>query len=191
MLGVQDNQNRGVLGPLRFMNGHGPCRGKFVQFRGLVFDHPPLELHRNLSILGVDGNNDSQISVENILLIVVFGLNDLVSHPPDPTLSLQLVLSLWWIKDISQNYIERLGTKIVLVHRRKNLNVSNRVEPELFRNPVRGKGDDAGLNFLRRLGLHQEKIPLRVRARLGKSPLQEGVCRLHNAALSGLAKNLG
>ncbi len=75
MLGVQRNDDARELGTLRLVDRQDIGQSNFIQIAKIVFHLPPLKIDDHYLFDAVNGLDHAQIAVENIPIIVVFGLN--------------------------------------------------------------------------------------------------------------------
>ena len=88
MLRVQGDDHAGELGPLRFMDRQDIGQGDLVEITEVVLHLPTLEVHHHFLLNPVDRLDHPEVAVENITIIVVFGLNYPVPKAKRPTESL-------------------------------------------------------------------------------------------------------
>ena len=73
----------GIFGPLGFMNGSRVGQDQLVQFRHVIDNVPVIKADGQLPLLRVHGQDSADISVEDLLVIIVPDLHDPVAFPVD------------------------------------------------------------------------------------------------------------
>ena len=131
MLGQDRDDNGGVLGTLRLVDGGRVGEHNLVQLTELIDDLPAVEIDQDLCFIRVDCSDEPDVAVEGVLLVVVLNLHHLVADAvgEPETLNDRLVLSLR-IEGRLQIEIQRAGADAAAVHRAQNLHVTDCVEPE-------------------------------------------------------------
>ena len=79
MLHGQWDHYDGKLRRLRLVNADRIRQRDFVQFPVIVFHQSVIEANRNLLLNWINPLHDPDVAVEHVLVVVVFGLDNLVS----------------------------------------------------------------------------------------------------------------
>src|SRR5439155_16245147 len=107
--------------------------------------------------------NGSDVSVENLLVVVVFRLDDLVGYlesPPEPLH--RWLTGLGWVEGLLQSCVQFAHAERSPVHRAKNLHVADRVETKPFWNSLLHQLDQRCRNLLRVVPLDEMEVGTRV-----------------------------
>ena len=137
MLGRDGDDDNWELAALAFVDRDGICQGNLVQFAEVINHIPLVEPNDDLLLDWVNFGDDANVPVENLLVVVVLGLNDLVAEAKLPAVFLNegLVL-LERIEGVLQLQVQLTDAKGAPVHGTEHLNVPDGVKAELSRNPL-------------------------------------------------------
>ena len=96
VLGQDRDDDGGVLGTLRLVDGGGVGEHNLVQLTELIDNLPAVEIDQDLCFTCVDCGDEPDVTVEGVFLVVVLNLHhlvtDAISEPE--TLNYWLILSL-------------------------------------------------------------------------------------------------
>src|SRR4029077_1055064 len=132
-----------------------------VQFPKVVLYSALVEADRDLMLGGVDALDSPDVAVENVLVVVVLGLEHLVAHPEPPPEPLNHILSRpHWIQCLLKGRVQFAHPERSSVHGAKNLNIADGIEPAAWRNPFLHQLDERGGDLLRFIPLDEVEIRL-------------------------------
>ena len=119
------------------MDRDGVSQFEFVEFAILVDDLPLAETHDELLLLPVHGADAPDVPVEDLLVVVVRGLDHLVAGAEEVPVGLIFVPVLAsWIERRLQAQIQLLDAEASPVHGAEDLDPVDRVDPEMLRQAV-------------------------------------------------------
>ena len=76
MIGIATD---GVFGSLGFVVGGGVAQRHLVKFAEAVAHRTAVEVDQHLRGVGIDGGDEADVAVEDLFVVVVFGLHHLVA----------------------------------------------------------------------------------------------------------------
>ena len=80
MLSGEGNHHDGKLRALGFVNGDGVSQGEFVELAIIVNHLATFELDAELAFDRIDLSDLADVAIENLFVVIVFGLNHLVAN---------------------------------------------------------------------------------------------------------------
>src|SRR5215472_13889001 len=89
----------------------------------------------DLAFLHADVRHDTEITVVDVLVVIVLDLHDLVAGTECPAKAYNAGLA-WRVQYLLKLNVQRAGTEATAVHRTKHLNVAYCVQPKTLRDPV-------------------------------------------------------
>ena len=147
------------LGPLAFVDRDGVGEGNFIEFVEVVNDLPAIEGDESLALEVVDFENLSDVSIEDLLVVVVARLNDLVADAEFPTELLHRgIAAALGVQAFLEEAVHLNGAKRASVHRAEHLDVAAGVELPFFRNALSDEFENRGGNGLWLFALDEIKI---------------------------------
>src|SRR6516165_6647632 len=119
---------------LAFMDCDGVGQRQLVQFVEMVKYIPPLEANYRFALLGINAENLADVPVEHLLVVIVLGLDHLVSQPELPAEALDhRLVATPRVKAVLQKHIHGARPKVATVHGTEHLYVQDRIKPQLPR----------------------------------------------------------
>src|SRR5271167_4610810 len=107
--------------------------------------------------------NNSDVPVEDLLVVVVLGLDDLVAYLESPSEPLHRgLIRSGRVQDLLQSCVQLAHAERSPVHWAKNLNVADRVETKPFGNSLLHKLDQRCRDLLRIVSLDEMEVRTRV-----------------------------
>src|SRR5699024_8691406 len=83
-----------IFRSLGFMNGCGISMHQFIKLSSIVLNASPIKIHQKGTVLHINGLDDTNISVEDFLVVIVLDLHDLIVWPINKSTPSK-ALSLW------------------------------------------------------------------------------------------------
>jgi hypothetical protein len=180
-----------VLGPLGFVDGRRITEYEFIQLTEGVAHEPTVELRDEFVLLAVDLGNVADVAVVDLAVVVVLDLHDLVADAECRAELLHAVLARRVQRGL-QRLVDCARTRDAAIHRAQHLDVTQRIDAKLSRQPRlheidHGLGDGLGLLDLQ----HVEVRGFTGSGQGREHSLVDLVRAAHDARRGRLAKHLG
>jgi hypothetical protein len=192
MLHGEGNDDGGEFGALGFVDGDGIGEREFVEFAEGVGDIALIEADDDLLIDGIDGVNGSDIAIEDLLVVVVFELDDFVADLEAPAEAFDVRFGgASGVKGLLKVQIEFTDTERPAVHGGEHLDLLEWIELEPAWDAVADDFKEGGQDGFGRIAFDEVEVGVGVwGGAFGEQALVDAVRGGDDAALGGLAKNL-
>ena len=157
-LGADGDDDARELAALAFVNAECVGELEFIELSGFVFDEAVgIVTDVNFDGIGINGDDVADVAVEDFLVVVVVGLDDLVADAEGDAEALDFELEfVGRIERKLQGLIERNGAEEIAIHRREHLDVADGIET-VFGGEAGMREFNEGVLDLLRLGLLKKK----------------------------------
>ena len=106
------------------MDRRGVGQRQLVELRYVVLHAAAVEIHRQRPVFRIHALDISQVTVENLLIVVVAHLHDAVALAEDDLAEAAFLLPVGrWIECRLQAHVQRRHAGVVLARRREHLNI--------------------------------------------------------------------
>ena len=191
MLGHNWDHDGGVLGTLALVDGRGVCRHERVGLPEPVGDVPPIERGGALAGLGVNAIDVADVTVVDLLIVVVLDLHHLVARREGPAEPLDHAFASR-VQGSLEFDIEGPRAHPAAVHRTQDLDVANRIETEALWDPGTDELKDPGDGRLRVVRRNEVEVAFALRlAQVRNGALVDAMGVDDDLTLGRLAKHLG
>jgi len=181
----------GIFRALAFVNCRGVSRNQRVEFSETIGDGAAVETGDQLTSVGVDIVDVTDVAIVDLFIVIVLDLHDLVAGREGPAEAPHFSLA-GGIERRLQFDVERARADAAPVHRAQHLDVSNGLEPEALGDARFHQFDDPRHGRFWIVGLNEEKIVIAFGlGEIGNGALVDPVRAGDDPALGGLAEHLG
>src|SRR5262245_47330274 len=159
MLGEHRDYHGGIFRSLALVNGRSVGRHQHVQFAEFISDGPAIEAHNDLARVGVNIIDVTDITVVDLLFVVVLDLHHLVARGKGPAEPLDLAIA-GRIERRLQLDVQRQRTRSAPVHRTQHLDAEDGIEAEPLGDPRLYQFDDTADGGCGIVHLHEIEVAL-------------------------------
>ena len=170
MLRGQRNDDGRILGPLALVNSRRVRQGHLVEFAEAVRHLTAVELDDHLRGLGIDAPDDPEITVVDVLFIVVLDLHDFVANAIGRAEAFDAELTRA-IERLLQIDVEGPSAEATAVHRAQHLDVTDRIEAVAGRDALADDLQDLGGTILGIAAFDEMEVAGRILHPFRQSPL--------------------
>src|SRR6516164_4497180 len=172
--------------------GNCRCIGEhqLIQLAKPVDDLSTVKLDADFAFLHVDARHHAEVAIVDILVVIILDLHDLVARAEGPAKPFYADLARR-VQGVLQLDVQRASAEAAPVHRAQYLNVTNRVEPKTFGDPLLHDRQNLLNTLFRVRRIDEIKIAALDRGQRRHQALINAVRIDYDPALGGLAKDLG
>ena len=141
------------------MDGDGIGQLQLVEFIELVDHLARSETDQHLLLFPIHGSDPADVAVEDLLVVVVGGLDDLITYPEEIAVGLVFIAILAFrIQRGLEAEIEFLDAEASPVHWAQDLDPLDRIDTEMLGQAVTHHGDQGRGAFLGILAVDEDKV---------------------------------
>ena len=141
------------------MYGNGIGQGKLIQFPEIIAHFALIKGNDHFFFHQINLGDLPNISIEDILVIIVFRLDDLVPDTKLPTKFFHIGLSFpRWVQSLLQGQIHFTHSKTSAIHGTQHLNIHHRIQRKLPWNALSDHGQHRRDDLLGLISLQKIKI---------------------------------